>query len=198
MIKVTKAQRDAAWCWYYSKVQGKSFDKTQRPGRLKIDLSVTREDVIQKCDELLVTSDPSVQIMVLRALRTLQVRTRHIGFVAALTASRELGMSFDYPRINFLRLANHPLSKGFAGYYADTYLSDILDLRDINVRGTLEDKNTHWLQCLKINKLSEDTFGLETDAGVVKRRNQETLARARNDITAYLNLIVNSKYPFIR
>lgn len=197
-MKVTKAQRDAAWCWHYSsKVKGNVFDGTLTGvvvgklgsffGKQRIDFSVTRDDVIKKCDELLFTDDPTVQVMVLRALFLLSARTGHIGFVAALITSRDVGMNFNYP-------VNNPLGKDFVGLKAHEYLDSILDLRTLNLCETLQEKNAHWLGCLEMNRIENDGTELDDSSPEVENRKQETLTWARNDIRAYLELLVYTDY----
>ncbi len=205
-MRLTKAQSDAAWCWHYSsKVKGSVFDGTLAGsitgkidafmGGSKIDSRVTREDVIKKCDELLLTNDPSVQVMVLKALFLLSARTRHVGFVAALLASQEVGMNFLYPSITMCRFVDRPMdTKDSVSREAQTYLYFLLDLKETNLSQTLQEKNRHWVGCLEMHRINDDGSELQDGSLELEERNRETLMWARNDINSYLESVVYGGY----
>ncbi len=204
-MRLTKAQRDAAWCWHYSsKVKGSVFDGTlvgsitgkidAFMGGSKIDPRVTREDVIKKCDELLLTDDPSVQVMVLKALFLMDARTRHVGFVAALLASQEVGMDFSYPSITICRSIEGPLDKVNVSREAQMYLYTLLDLRETNLSETLQEKNRHWTGCLEMHRINDDGSELQDGSLELEERDRETLMWACNDINSYLESVVYGGY----
>ncbi|GEM_PF-2842618 len=204
-MRLTKAQSEAAWCWYYSsKVKGSVFDGTLLgsitgklrafSGESKNDPRVTREDVIKKCDELLLTDDPSVQVMVLKALFLMGERTRHVGFVAALLASQEVGMNFYYPNIRPFRFIDGPLGKDSVNREAQMYLHFLLDLEKTNLCETLKVKNAHWVGCLEMHRIEDDGTELKDGSPQLEERDRETLMWARNDINSYLESVVYDGY----
>lgn len=181
MVEINRVQQEASWCWRYST----KVLTEQHPYRDN-DFGLTKNDLLERCEELLLIPDPSVRVMVLKALFLMHARTVHVGFIATLITSDEYGMDFDSQ--------GTALGKSSVSRCAMQYFYDILNLKEMHMCTILQEKNAHWLGCLESGKYNIPKMKLDRRKTRVAMRRMQTRMWARNDISEYLRLMIKTDY----
>jgi hypothetical protein len=111
----------------------------------RLILSGLRKILRRRMDQLILINDPSIQVMILRAMEVARYRSRHVGFVATLCASDEKGCA--------LNSQGKDMPPEEVAYRVRCYFSAVLDVP--NYFDDLQQKANHWEGVLAIDYTKE-------------------------------------------
>ncbi len=187
---IRKKMMEAAFCWHtaskfvnYSPTAKKVLEGMRNfLGGPKLVSKITRPQLKEKCEKLILIENASVRLMAIRAMGMIRQISKNLGLISSLLASKETGKLIHYPTGESLEDARLSDEVG-------SYLFGILDIRKADLFSRLKEADNHWfrllveysqkknkenyLNCLNLFRYDLKEILQETSPVVRKKRNKE-------------------------